>query len=60
MPQPPVTKKGENHCIRWNDNHASFFSAAEKMCDDFKLTDVILFTGVVLFQAPKLVLSACS
>jgi len=51
---------GEDFCLKWNDHHSLFFSAAETLCRGSLLTDVTLATSDKTFPAHKLVLSICS
>ena len=51
---------GEDFCLKWNDHHSIFFSAAETLCRGSMLTDVTLATSDKTFPAHKLVLSICS
>ena len=55
-----MTGPGEDFCLKWNDHHSLFFSAAENLCQSSMLTDVTLATSDQTFPAHKLVLSICS
>jgi len=57
-----VSSKGmdEEYILRWNDHGVSFFALAEDLLQQELLTDVTVWCGDRVFDAHRLVLSACS
>ena len=50
----------EEYILRWNDHGVSFFALAEDLLQQELLTDVTVWCGDRVFDAHRLVLSACS